>query len=178
MEMTVYHQNFMLALRQQMGWPAFKPANDCIGWSSGAPMDTEVGMELARIAQMLGKDIVYSGWNSATARTTSGFSIAFRELLTIDIVDSLVPWAANDDEPIVLVSTRGDEKFGIDQRGTMVRTQGKPKNIAKGRKLALQRIKNAAAGMDDDLLANNRHVLPGDVSIEPEAATETLVRFA
>lgn len=177
MQMTVYHQNFMIALRQQMGWPSFKPANDCVGWTSGMPMDAAVGMEVARVAQLLGKDIVYSGWKTTTARSTTGLSIAYRELLTIDVVDQLVPWAANDEAPLLLVNVRGDELFGIDRRGSLFRQPGKPKNLTNGRKLAIRRIKAAAAAMDQALNPNNRHVPWGDPSIEPEAAVETIVRF-
>lgn len=35
METTLRHQNFMLAIRCEMGWPSFKPANDCIAFCSG-----------------------------------------------------------------------------------------------------------------------------------------------
>ena len=61
----------MLALRQQMGWPLCKPANDCLAFGSGRTSDFEVGMELGRIAQMLGKDIIYSSWASVGAMPSS-----------------------------------------------------------------------------------------------------------
>ena len=37
--MSLRHQNFMLAVRREMGWPAFKPANDAIAFCSGRQMD-------------------------------------------------------------------------------------------------------------------------------------------
>ena len=178
MKMMLHHQNTMLALRLEMGWAAFKPANDCIGFSSGGPMDFDVGTELARVAQLLGKDVIYSSWSTIKSTKPSGFTIAYREMLTVDIVDGLVPFAANDEAPIVLVSTRTDEFFAVDHRGSLVRLPGKPKNIGKGRKLALQRIKKVAAGMGDALLENNRWVAPGADQLEPEAPVETIVRFS
>ena len=121
MEMLLHHQNMMLAIRKEMGWPAFKPANDCISFCSGRPMDFENGTEIARIAQMLGKDVIYSGWASRKATAPVGFTVAYREMLSVDIIDRLVPYAANDEAPLVLVSTRSDEVFAIDRRGSLVR---------------------------------------------------------
>ena len=177
MEMTVRHQNFMLSLRQLMGWPTFKPANDCIAWSSGRPMDYEVGMELSRLTQLIGKDLIYSGWTSSKASEPIGFSIAWRDLLAVDIVDRVVPVADNDDAPIVLVSIRSDETFVVDRRGSLVRIAGKPKAIGKGRKLAMKRIKSAAATRGDALLASNRFVATGADWIAPDTPLETIVRF-
>lgn len=178
MTMIVRHQNTMLALRQQMGWPLFKPANDCIAFTSGKPNDFEVGMELGRIAQMLGKDVIYSGWASVDATTPSGFTIAWRDMLAVDIVDRVFPYAANDQTPVVLVSIHADEHFAIDRRGSLVRVAGKPKSLGAGRRLAMKRIKAAAKGMGNELLSGNRHVTWGATEIEPEAPIGgTIVRF-
>lgn len=178
MEMMLRHQNLMLALRAEMGWPLCKPANDCLAFSSGQEMNMQVGMEIARIAQMLGKDIVYSGWSSSKATKPTGFSLAYREMLTVDVVDKLVPYAANDADPVTLVSTRADEYFAIDRRGNLVRVAGKPRDIGKGRQLAMKRLKARAATMRDTLLPGNRHLPTGQDWIEPDAApVETVVRF-
>lgn len=173
----IHHQNFMLAVRREMGWPTFKPANDAIAFCSGKKMDFVVGSEMARIAQMLRKDAVYTGWANMAASTPLGFSIAYREMLTVDIIDHVVPFAANDDAPITFVSTRGDEHFAIDHRGTLIRVPGKPKNIGTGRKLAMKRIRATAATMGAELLADNRFVPFGSDWIEPETSLETIVRF-
>lgn len=173
----LHHQNFMLAVRREMGWPAFRPANDAIAFCSGRQMDLETGSEMARIAQMLGKDAVYTAWTDTKATRPLGFTIVYRELLTIDIVDRVVPYAANDDAAIVFVSTRADEMFAVDRRGSLARIPGKPKNIGKGRQLAMKRIKTTAATMGDDLLDGNRFVPFGCERIEPEASVETIVRF-
>lgn len=178
MDMMLRHQKTMLALRQQMGWPAFKPANDCLAFTSGKTSDFEVGMELARIAQMLGKDVIYSGWSSVGATTPAGFTIAWRSLLTVDIIDRVVPYAANDEDPVVLVSTRQDEHFAIDQRGSLAKVPGRPVSLGAGRRLAMKRIKAAAKTMGDELLAGNRHVPWGADTIAPdETPLEPVVRF-
>lgn len=173
----LHHQNFMLAVRREMGWPTFKPANDCIAFCSGRTMDFAVGSEMARIAQMLRKDAVYTSWANTSAALPNSFTIVYRELLTVDIVDRVVPYAAKDDAPIVFVSTRADEYFAVDRRGALVRVPGKPKAIGAGRKLAMKRIRATAATMGTELLENNRFVATGAEWIEPEAPVETVVRF-
>lgn len=179
METTVlHHQNVMLALRQEMGWPLFRPVNDAIAFSSGRETNIEIGMELGRIAQRMRADIVYSGWAGTRAKDSTSFTVAYREMLSIDIVDRLVPWAANDDAPVVLVSTRGtEETFAIDRRGSLTRTPGRPANIGKGRKLAMKRIKAVASTISDELLASNRFIEPGAEVPGPEAPAGVVVRF-
>lgn len=173
-----HHQNLMRALRKEMGWPLFTPMNDAIAFSSGRATNVEIGMELGRIAQSMRRDLIYSGWANTRAKDPTSICVAYRELLSIDIVDRLVPWAANDDAPVVLVSTRGtDETFAIDRRGSLVRMPGRPANIGKGRKLAMKRIKAAASTMSDELLANNRFVEPGADWVEPGATAGVIVRF-
>jgi len=58
MDITIHHQNTMIALRKEMGWPLFRPANDSIAFTSGRSLDVEVGLELGRIAAELGRDKV------------------------------------------------------------------------------------------------------------------------
>lgn len=178
MEMIVRHQNFMLALRQLMGWPTFKPVNDAIAFTSGQTMSVPVGAELGRIAQVLNKDLVYSGWSNATAREPEGFAIAFRDLVTVDIIDRLVPFAADDRARLILVSTSTDEHFAIDARGSLIRVTGRPKDIRKGRALAMSRIKAVAATRRSDLLPDNQVVAPGAAVTRPQPLNETIVRFA
>lgn len=173
----IRHQNFMLAVRRELGWPRFRPCNDAIAFCTGRKMDFQVGSEMARIAQTLRKDAVYTGWASMTASTPLGFTIAYREMLAVDIIDHVVPFAANDDAPIVFVSNRAAEHFAIDHRGTLTRIPGKPKNIGTGRKLAMKRIRATAATMSDELLADNRFVPFGSNWIEPETPVDTIVRF-
>lgn len=178
MGMIVRHQNFMLALRQLMGWPTFKPVNDAIAFTSGKTMSMPVGAELGRIAQALNKDLVYSGWSNTTTKEPEGFAIAFRDLVTVDIIDRLVPFAADDRARLILVSTRTDEHFAIDARGSLIRVPGRPKAIRKGRALAMSRIKAVAATRSGDLLPDNQFVAPGGAITRPHPSNETIVRFA
>lgn len=176
--LSVRHQNFMLAVRREMGWPTFRPVNDCIAFCTSRPMDFETGSELARVAQMLNKDAIFTGWTSANAARPAGFAIVFRELLTVDIVNGVVPYAANDDDPIVFVNVRGHEVFAVDGRGSLRRFSGHPDNIGRGRQRAMKRIRATAAKLGDELLAHNRFVPTGAGWIEPDVPAETIVRFA
>ncbi len=174
---SIKQQNFMLAVRRELGCPSFKPCNDAIAFCSGRKMDFEVGAEIARIAETLRKDAVYTGWTNMAANKPLGFAIVYREMLAIDVIDHVVPFAANDDAPIVFVSTREDEHFATDHRGSLVRIPGKPKNIGTGRKLAMKRIRATASTMGDKLLADNRLVPFGSDWIEPRSPSDTIVRF-
>lgn len=176
MEMTLRHQNTMLSIRQLLGWPLFKPMNDAIAFCSGREIDFEVGSELARIATAERKDLVYSGWASETAAEPESFAVIYREILTVDLIDHLVPYVANDEAPLVFVSTRADEIIAVDRRGSLIRIPGKPKSIGKGRRLAMKRIKAGAKVISDQLLQNNR-IVPHGGWIEPEAPTDTIVKF-
>lgn len=178
METTVRHQNFMLALRQLMGWPTFAPVNNAIAFTSGQTMSAPVGVELGRIAQALNKDLVYSGWSTIPAREPDGFAVAFRDLVTVDIIDRLVPFAADDRARVILVSTSTDEHFAIDTRGSLIRMAGRPKAVRDGRALAMSRIKAVAATRSSDLLPDNQFVATGAAVTCPQPLHETIVRFA
>lgn len=175
--MTLRHQNFMWGVRREMGWPLFRPVNDCLAFVSGRPMDIEVGLETARVAQVMRKDLIYAGWPSTVAVEPDAFAVIIRELLQVDVIDRCFPWAADETSAIVLVSTRVDESFAIGRRGLLERRPGKPKGLGKGRKLAAKRIRAAAAAMGDELVANNIWLPHGEAWVEPDAPVETVVRF-
>lgn len=171
------HQQMMLAVRTEMGWPPYRPANDAIGFTSGRVLDAEVGAELARLAQAMRKDLIYSQWRDLKAADPAAFTIVYRQLHGVDIVDRVIPWAANDTAPIVFLSTRAEETYAVDARGSLTRIYGKPAKIPAGRKLAMKRIKTAAAAKGDELLANNAFLKPGQPWVEPVANVDTIVRF-
>lgn len=176
MKMKLHHQNLMLAVRQEMGWPAFAPANECISFCWGQPIDLENGIELARFAQMIGKDIVYSGWASTSCTEPTAFTVAYGEMLSVDIVDKLVPFAADDNATLLLVNTITDECFAIDRRESLARTPWKPMNVRTGRKIAMKRIQTAATNLGRKPRQNGRAVRHGEL-IEPETSTAAVVRF-
>jgi hypothetical protein len=175
--MMIRHQKWMWAIRQEMGWPLFKPANDSLAFSSGRALDVEVGMELGRLATEMRKDIIYSSWANVHAEEPSGYTIVVRELLKTDVIDRCLPWAASESGPIIFISTRGDEMFAIGRRGLLERVAGKPKARAKGRALAMKRIRAAAAAMGDELASGNVHLPFGSPWVEPDQPAETVVQF-
>ena len=175
---TLRHQNWMWALRRLMGWPPFKPVNDCIAWASGRTMDVGCGLELARLATAGRKDIVSSCWTNVGAAEPTGYIVALREMLSVDVVDRCVTYTADEEAPLLLVSTRRDEHFAIGSRGLIERREGKPADFGKGRKLAVKRIRATAATMGETLCAQNVCVPIGGEWIEPIVSPmETIVRF-
>ncbi|HCB74783.1 MAG TPA: hypothetical protein DEP91_01180 [Sphingomonas bacterium] len=179
MTTILHHQNLMLSLRQAMGWPLFKPQNDCIAWTSGKVLGFEDHLELGRICRVIGKDLIYSGWLSAEAPVPADFTVAYRMMMTVDITSGVVPFAKSDVDPVILVDTRLNQHFAINQRGTLVRHCGRPKAVATGHRRAMKRIEAAARAMGDEALANNRRVDWNATEIEPDIMpTDTIVRFS
>lgn len=173
-------QNFAWGLRQQMGYPLFAPANDCTAFAGGGLADFAKGMEVACLATQMRKDIVYLGWTDPADAAPTTFAVAIREMLQVDWLDRMVPWAADDISPILLVSIQHDEHVVVGSRGLLERPTGKPaKELGKGRKLAMQRIRRAAATMGDHLAANNVLLAPGEAWREPSTPSgDAVVRFA
>lgn len=169
----LHRQTWMWALRLSMGWPPLTPACDSIAWVSGRPIDVETGLDCARLAAKQRQDIVYGSWGTAGAEPLS-YAVIVREILTIDVVDRCLPWAADEFAPLILVSTKSDESIAIDARGLLHRHAGKPEKLAAGRRLAAKRIRTLAASLRDrvDLQAwASRH------EAAPEAMHSPMVRF-
>lgn len=175
MTTILHHQQLTLALRQVMGWPPYKPANDCIAWSCGKVCTFEDHLELGRIASMVGKDLVYSGWSSVTAAMPAHYTIAYRKVATIDIIDRVVPFAANDDDPVILVDARADQHFVIDERGSLVRRFGRPKALTQGHRRAMKRLKRVMRTKGDVVLPNNRWVPWGATVIDPDTTPTNII---
>lgn len=173
----VRHQQWMWAVRQEIGWPPFKPANDCLAFSSGRPTDVQIGTELARVSTEMRKDMIYSSWADESATKPHSYTIVIRELLKIDVIDRCLPWAASETSPIIFISTRRDEMFAIGQRGLLERVAGKPKSLGRGKALAVKRIRAAAASMRNELADGNVYVPFGGPWVEPAHSADTIVQF-
>jgi len=175
---SVRQQNFMHALRMAMGLPLHRLVHDSIVFTFGQPMDFAVGVEMARIAQAIQKDAIYVSFASETANRPCGFAVIYRELDMVDVVDNCVPHAASADAPITLVSIRSNEHFAVDRRGSLVRLEGKPANLAAGKKLAMSRIRVAAAAMGDAQMAGCHTIKAGAHPIAQEQRDGPIVCFS
>lgn len=148
------HQNTAWALRQLMGWPMHKPANDRILFSTGLMIGEREILHLAQMSQHQRKDVIYAHYGSLRASRPAGYAVAFREMERVDVIGGCVPYAADASAPVVLVSTLTDETFYINARGSLERRPGKPKHMGKGRRCADRRIRAAAATMGDQVHPN------------------------
>jgi len=175
---SVRQQNFMHALRMAMGLPLHRLTNDAIAWTFGQPMDFAVGVEMARIAQVIQQDAVYVSFASESANRPCGFAVVYRELDMVDVVDNCVPHAASADAPITLVNIRSNEHFAVDRRGSLVRLEGKPANLAAGKKLAMSRIRVAAAAMGDAEMAGCQAIKAGAHPMAQEQRDGPIVCFS
>ncbi|MCH2239831.1 MULTISPECIES: hypothetical protein [Pseudomonadota] len=156
-------QNQLHALRQALGLPPYRPVNDAIAFSLGAPMDVAYSIELAHFAAERQKDCIHMAFAHAGAKRASNFSVVFREIGNVDIIRSCVPYAESDDAPVRLVSTSGQGQFMVDARGSLQRIAGLPDALGAGHKRALRRIRQIAARMGDA-------GVPGSMAMDTDAA--------
>lgn len=172
-------QKYCLAVRQQLGYPLFKPAIHCTAFASGGIADLAKGMEIAVLAETMRKDFVYTAWKDFSEKEPAQIGVALRAMLHVDWVDPCFLWAADDVAPLVIVPTRRDEHIVVGERGLLERRAGRPATaLGRGKKLAAVRVRRAAATMRDELLEGNVFVPRGGTWQEPAAATcETIVRF-
>lgn len=172
-------QNHALAIRQQLGYPLYKPVDEIAAFTAGGPVDIAKAMEIAAIAQTMRRDLVYVAWSIAAEHKPVDYAIAFREPNFVDWIDRCFFWAADETSPIVIVSSRRDEHFARGARGLLERRVGAPaKNMAKGKKLAMRRILSAAAAMGDQFMKGNVSLPHGSNWSEPVAAPgECVVRL-
>lgn len=177
-EYQLRNQKFAWGLRQQMGYPLFAPANDCTAFAGGGIADFALGMEIAVLATQMRKDIVHLGWRDVADAEPTTFAVALREMVQVDWLDGLFPFAEDDMAPIVLVSTRRDKNIAVGPRGLLERRSGKPKALGKGKARAMRRIRRAAAAMSDQLADAHVFLNRGEAWREPPASShDTIVRF-
>lgn len=171
-----YSHAFALAVRTQLGLPLFRPANDAIALACGVEFDVDKGQVLARLAAEMRKDIVYISWPKRQAKQPGQFVLVYRGRLTVDVVQDVVPYAANDDEPLSLVNVRAGEHFLLDERGSLTRLDGVPTNLRQGTARAFRRMR-AEARRTKRGLPIAQWVAPGDAWAEPEAEQGVAVCF-
>lgn len=172
-------QQFCLSIRHLLGYPLYKPVNDCTAFASGGPVDIGKAMDLARLAEQSRKDFVYTAWNDLADRDPATIAVALRETDGIEMLDRCFLWAANDDAPLVIVSTRADVHIVMGARGFLERHPGRPaKALAAGKALAARRVRATVKLMGSELLDSNV-VVPagGEWRDQPPVRRETVVRF-
>jgi hypothetical protein len=172
-------QQFSLAVRQELGYPLVRTTIDSLAFASGGPVDFFKGMEIARLTEEMRRDMVYTAWNDFADHQPANIIVALREMFCVEVIDPCFLWAADETAPLAIVSILRDVHMVIGERGLLERRVGRPaKTLGAGRKLAMKRVRAAAAAMDDELLANNMLVPRGAPWIDPAPTQdETIVRF-
>lgn len=172
-------QKHAWAIRQERGYPLYKPHEEIAAFTAGGPADIVKAMEIAALAQTMRKDLVYVAWSDAADSNPVDYAVAFREPSFVDWIDRCFFWAADETSLIVIVSSRRDEHFVRGARGLLERRAGKPaKNMAKGKRIATRRIQRAAAAMGDQLAEDNVCLPRGGTWNEPSATPgECIVRL-
>jgi hypothetical protein len=168
MHVPIHHnlklQNHALAIRQELGFPLTPMANESVKFTAGGEIDIMRRIELARLAEEMSRDFIYCAWTSVTAEAPASVAVVFREEHLVDVIGDCVLWASDNDAPLVLLNERA----------------GLPgKNLSKGKRLALRRVRNAAAARGDNLLPGNAFVPNGErwADHRPQMQNETIVRL-
>ncbi len=184
MHVPIHHnlkfQNYALAIRKELGFPLTPMANESVKFTAGGEVDVMRRIELARLAEEMSRDFIYCAWRSVTAKTPASVAVVFREEHLVDVVGNCTLWAPDEDAPLVLLNERGGEHFVRGARNALERRAGLPaKNLSKGKRLALRRVRSAAAARGDDLLPGNAHVPNGArwADHRPQTQNETIVRL-
>lgn len=160
-------QNYVNALRIEMGLPLHALANDGIGYMFGPPVDVPASAELARIAQEIGKDLVHVSFQNAIVRKPIGFTVVWRELDHVEVMTNCMPYVS-EGNGVSLVCLRSDGQFAVDSRGSMIRLSVKPVDLRTGRKLAMRLIKKTADSLACEHLADTQTIQSGAVPTLPQ----------
>lgn len=144
-------QNYTGGIRLEMGLPLHQPVNGLVGFVFGPIIDDSISASaIGRYARDQKQDVIHLGFAHANAGTPSAMMIAWRKLDHIEIITGCVPYCTDADSPVILVEPRSNACFSVDERGGLVRTQQVLHNLAAGKRMAMRRIKQAAADLGKD----------------------------
>ena len=160
-------QNYVNALRSEMGLPLHALANDGIGYMFGPPVNVPASAELARIAQEIGKDLVHVSFANAHVCKPTGFTVVWRELEHVEVITNCGPYRAEGGR-VSLVCHRSNRQFAVDSRGSMICLSVKPADLRAGRQLAMQRLKKTAESLACEHLADTQTIQSGAVPTLPQ----------
>ena len=175
--MQVRHQNWMLAVRQLAGVPAFKPVNESVLFCATGLDGVERGMELARLAQEAERDVICAHWANTKATRPSGYTVVLRDVLSVDVVSDFKAYI-RDGQPLALVCQREELTVWVGDRGLLQRARGLPPQLAEGMRMATMRIRDVSDGRDAELLDSNRHMPLGGEFIAHDAPIDVPIRLS
>ena len=166
-------QNHMLAIRSEMGYPLFAPACHTLAWSAGGPVDMQVGMDLARLAQTTSRDLIYGAWQSAEHERPSEYVLALRQPHLVEIVRNCSFYAADEAAPLILMCETRDEHYILNARLFLERRPGMPgRRLELGKRRAEQRIIHSPNASVDHMLEGGG-VMPRGGEWMPYQATRS-----
>lgn len=178
-DQQIYHQNYAMAIRHEMGFPLHHTANQSVAFGSTGVTDIVRSMQIATLADEMHRDVVICEWESVSAKQPAGIAIAYREELQVDWVAGCVLWAANQNAPVMIVNQARGEHFIRGARGMLERREGLPaRSLKTGIGLARRRVRRAAANRPAALNDNNAWVPFGESWDDHKPLPEgTVVRF-
>lgn len=178
--MTIRHQQFAWAIKVELGFQICGVPNDSLVLSSGKPADPVRAMELAAMAPIFAKDLIYLGFRTIRSKEPSDVALAFRDDLCVDWRAGLKLYSADHDAPLILVDVVRGEHYARGGRNQLVRQTGVPADLVRGHKRAMARVRRTAAIMKDTLNDTNYFVPAGENVADhmPEPQGCAVIRLA
>lgn len=178
-EMAVRHQQLSLAIKVELGFQICSLPNDCLTMAAGSVADPVKAIELAKVAASLKTDLVYLGFRTGKAKDPYQIGLAYRDDLVVDWRDCLQLYAADQTSPLILIDEQRRQFFERGLRNQLIRFGGIPSDLAKGRRLAMARVRRTAAIMPAELSDTNYHVPLGEAveGHKPQVEGSVLVRL-
>lgn len=171
-------QNHSLAIRTELGYPLFIPANATMAFAAGRKFDLAVGMDLVRHAERGNKDFVYAGWATITDDAPCDYTLVIRQQVSVDVITDVTFWAADDVSPLVIISSERNMYFELDGRLNLQQRSGRPgRKILQGERRAMERILRSAELLDGTVLDGTDWVKNGGDWVPPTTSRENVVNF-
>lgn len=156
----VRRQQLCWALKSEMGFSIEGAANDSVQMLGGQPADVVMGLRISAIAAQLSKDAIYLSFKTLYAKDFAQVGVAFRDDLVVDWRSDLQPYAADQDAPLVLVDVQRGGRLQRGERNMLVFREGVPDGLERGRRIAIARVRKAAATMPAKISSETSWVPP------------------
>lgn len=101
-----FMQSWSHALRIEMQYPEFAPANHTVAFSSGGRKSLLEALDVCTISSEIGRDIVYIAFDKAIMDGPVEISLAIRDTVSVEWHPSARLYAASEDAALELLTDR------------------------------------------------------------------------
>lgn len=154
------NQKVAWSLKRLLGLPTYAAPDNGLHVAAGGIADTAKGAQIAVLAGATGRDVLYLGFRTGRAKEVSQLGIGWRGSVAIEWREGLKLYAPSAPGPLVLLDTHRGCSFVRGARNSLVEQPGLPKDINRGHRVAMTRLRQAVAQMCCDELAPDLSFVP------------------